>query len=97
VRRQPLAWTAVGLGVVAVVAAVLSREGLSPDPRFTTPPALAAVVCAALSLVRRERAHAAVLVGACLALAAVLIGWVFLVGIVVFATAGIVLVVSTVM
>lgn len=86
----------MGLGVVAMVAAVLSRDGLSPDLRVTTPPALAAVACAALSLVRRERAYAAVLVGTCLALAAVLIGWVLLVGIVVFATAAIVLVASTV-
>jgi hypothetical protein len=68
-----------------------------PDVRITAPFLVLACAAAVVSLVRRERAHALPIAGVALAAAAMVLGWVIVVGIIALVSALIIVILHQVM
>jgi len=97
--RRPAGLAALVLGILAfaVVAVVQDPLWSTPDWRVTVPGFVLTALAATASIVRRERAHALWLVGLGAAAAALVLGWFFLLAIVIGATALVMLILHSVM
>lgn len=87
------------LGVVGFLVTSLTQEKFwaTPSWKLTVPFVVLTVVGAVLSIARRERTLALPLLGVGLAAAAMVLGWFLIMGIVIVATALVILVLSAVM
>jgi hypothetical protein len=96
---RPCAAVALVLGLASFVVVAVAQPALwaTPDPRLSVPGAALTALAATASIARRERAYPLWLAGLGLAVAALALGWFFLLAIVVGATAALIAVLHAVM
>lgn len=97
--RRPIGLAALVLGVLAFAVATISNEPMwsTPDWRITVPGFVLTAIASVASIARKERAWGLWLVGIGLAGASLVLGWFFLVAIVIGATAVVMLILNSVM
>ena len=97
--QRPAALASLGLGVLSfiVVAATQTQLWSTPDWRISVPGFALAAGASLMSLWRHERGHALWLAGVGFAGAALVLGWFFMLALVIGATLLLMVILSTVM
>jgi hypothetical protein len=98
-QRRAAALAALALGSLTFIVVAVSNHPIfsAPDARLSIPGFAATVIAAIFSLTRREHAYPFWLAGLGLATAALVLGWVMVLAIVVSATAVVIAILHVVM